>query len=291
MSVSKDWLGEEGAKKLLEWKKTLPDDQTAITIEAEILLGKIAMQAGIFAMNRDILIEAANSADAVETPELPPLPFPVVVVEADTDEVWSTMSASSPDQPMAHDENAPDVQAFALFEIEQGKVWEAWFYCVLQKHWLGREGDLHARHLAWRRIRITNGGKTFEANHEENGPQVSHEARGHWGESSLVYLAVEAVHLITARGVSLATIAEPRQSRRARERRGFALPPHLYWVTIDDTLINSKPGHGEKEFRYRWLVRGHWRHFAEDRKTWVRAYIKGKPGAPWKGRPVYRVLA
>lgn len=45
-----------------------------------------------------------------------------------------------------------------------------------------------------------------------------------------------------------------------------------------------------REYKYRRMVRGHWRRLPE-KSMWIKAYIKGPAGAPWKGRPVYKVTA
>lgn len=274
-AVPDNLWGEKAISQLVERQIAFPNANrspfTDDDVLATVILGNIAARSGIFAIDRDAICDAANSIRQSSDFELPPCPFQSVVIDSDSENAWDLFDDSPQDKHLK-------IKVFAVIEVEEGVTWDVGF--LLSSSITG--------HAIWVAGLILEGGRIFEIDTIDQG-KMRFVVNDEVGGSALARLVIEAIHLITARGISLSPIAESRQSRRARERRGVTMPPHLYWVTVDDTLINSKPGRGEKEFRYRWLVRGHWRHFTDERKTWVRAYIKGKPGAPWKGRPVYRV--
>lgn len=111
----------------------------------------------------------------------------------------------------------------------------------------------------------------------------------------LVKLAVTAAHLITADRVRHSEIALPRAQRREHQRRYRAEPPRVYFVDLA-AAGEERRGVADRQYHVRWLVRGHWRlrggtTFVASKGgmcTWVKPYIKGPPGAPWKGRPVHQ---
>lgn len=92
-------------------------------------------------------------------------------------------------------------------------------------------------------------------------------------------------------------VAVPRQHRRRVERSQRFAFPSVYHVDLRGAgESDSEPGdHAKREYGVRWIVRGHYRR--EDNGqydvpgkgscTWVRAHVKGPPGMPWKGRPIY----
>jgi hypothetical protein len=96
------------------------------------------------------------------------------------------------------------------------------------------------------------------------------------------------VELITVEGVRHQSVAIPRGHRRAHERKYTERPAEAYFVDLRTTGDPGKSARtGEREYRYRWFVRGHWRRLGPHRRTWVRPHVKGPAGAPWKGRPTY----
>jgi hypothetical protein len=97
--------------------------------------------------------------------------------------------------------------------------------------------------------------------------------------------AILLVQLIDVLGARQVELSIPRPHRRAHERRHQHSHPAVYFVDLRQAG-DQKPGSG-REYRHRWLVRGHWRHLADGRRTWVRPYVKGPAGAPWRGRPIY----
>jgi hypothetical protein len=102
------------------------------------------------------------------------------------------------------------------------------------------------------------------------------------------------VNLLHTLGVVHEPIVAPRPRRREFKRRHGIEHPSLYWVHVRSTNP-PEPGKGDRQYRHRWLVRGHYRkHHAGSHHipgkgicTWVRPYVKGPEVAPWKGRPIY----
>lgn len=240
---------------------------------ADLLLARVVQQAVIFAIDFDTMVVAANSADP-GLPELPPLPFPDVVIEADVDATWPI-----------HDEHGKTLfrlQNAWIQEVEQGARWDGALFVqgpdLIEDLPEGIE-DYPVEAVTFS---LTPEGATFWQRGDKKG--ISYAIN-----DALCRFPVEAVHFMTARGVSLSTIAVSRQVKRNAVRKGVALPERLYWVHIKDELINHIGGDGTREFHCRWLVRGHWRRLSAERKTWVKPYIKGPAGAPWRGRPIYHV--
>lgn len=105
------------------------------------------------------------------------------------------------------------------------------------------------------------------------------------------------VQLLHTLGVVHESSMVPRPRRRAFQRRYGVEHPNIYWVHVRST-DEPVEGKGDREFHHRWLVRGHYRrqetgtHIVPGKGacTWVRPYVKGPEGAPWKGRPIYTTM-
>lgn len=79
----------------------------------------------------------------------------------------------------------------------------------------------------------------------------------------------------------------PRPHARAHQRRFGIAHPTVYFLDLryaGDRPVPTGTGLG---YRHRWMVRGHWRRYKSGERTWIRPYVKGPAGAPWKGRPFY----
>lgn len=133
---------------------------------------------------------------------------------------------------------------------------------------------------------------------------VSYMGQGNVGEAAsgdgasewLRGLAVNAIHLITAKRVPRIAATWSRQARRAFERRHGIPFPILYYVDLNEAG-ETRLGVSDRIYVHRWLVQGHWRLNENGQKfiehkgglcVWVKPYVKGPAGAPWKGRPIYR---
>jgi hypothetical protein len=100
--------------------------------------------------------------------------------------------------------------------------------------------------------------------------------------------------IVTTVGGRLPAVPIPRAESRRFQRRWGLEHPNVYRVDLR-SVGDEFPGKGDRQFRHRWLVRGHYRRHETGRYmvpgkgpcTWVRAFVKGPQGAPWKGRPIY----
>lgn len=105
---------------------------------------------------------------------------------------------------------------------------------------------------------------------------------------------LDLAQLINVLGAKHTTYSMPRARRREFQRRYRQSAPTIYLVNLR-SAGSDEPGHGDRIYRHRWLVRGHYRRHPDGQHlvpgrgpcTWVRPYVKGPPGAPWKGRGIY----
>jgi hypothetical protein len=104
-------------------------------------------------------------------------------------------------------------------------------------------------------------------------------------DAMAAWRAILVVQMIDILGARHVPVDIPRPHRRAHERRFGVAHPFVYFIDLRQAG-DSKPGSGDRQYHHRWMVRGHWRHY-DGRRTWVRPYVKGPAGAPWRGRPVY----
>jgi hypothetical protein len=94
------------------------------------------------------------------------------------------------------------------------------------------------------------------------------------------------VNLITADKISVSNWPTDKQQPGLKLTTHFPRLAQPYWVSMADSGSTAR-GASDRTYHCRWLVSGHWRHYRTGDKTWIRAYVKGPKGAPWKGRPVH----
>lgn len=270
----------EGLRKLERVTSSRP---LLYTFQSACALLAVARHSVLFTVDRDTLVQACGSADDAPVLELPPLPFPSIVVEPDEDAVWAVGDSE-------RDPTMFGVQAFAIEELVQGEEWRGLLVCSdLDGKLLGPTDE-----FADGRLRNTDASFSLAFTLEPGLMAVRQlgEGAAAWRlmspRSALGRLVVEAVHFITARGVDHEPVRVDRADRRRAQRAGYTLPPQgPYWVVIRPPTTSEARRSG-REYHVRWMVRGHWRRLDDLRRTWVRSYLKGPPGAPWKGTPVYR---
>lgn len=239
-------------------------------LTSHVVLAALASSSVIYAVDYQALREASNGGGAGRI-DLPPLPFPRVVFEADEPHPWPLKRADT-------GETVLRVEAVFVEEREQGARWEGMvFFQVPGINIAGDDERLAVLHRLL--FEVTPDGVSWKG--------AATDSRSH--DDPVRRMIVEGVHYIVARGVTLTLVKSSRQVQRAEKRKGVLLPERVYWVRVVDEHQRAVGGAGDREFHCRWLVRGHWRRIAENRKTWIRPYIKGPAGAPWRGRPVYHV--
>jgi hypothetical protein len=231
---------------------------------------------------------------------LPPLPFPRIVSECSENVTWGIG---------ADNDWQWDLELFMVNERVQGEHWDVcmllrragteddpeqhlWLYEVLKDGScvVHRRGDAHPTldrffaaetraelEAALDELRETDLSKTMITEELASDDAYAIAART---------FVIEFAHLINARGVTVEHQSISRSQRRRFERRRI-VHPQVYFVFIDDGEIEMHEGRSDREYHCRWLVRGHWRHFQSGNRIWIRPYIKGPAGAPWKGRPIY----
>lgn len=101
--------------------------------------------------------------------------------------------------------------------------------------------------------------------------------------------------LLRQRVADTETVMPDRATRRRAQREGKE-PPPVRVISIRGVEHGGTAGDGQREYRHRWMVRGHWRMQpcgpgrALRRPTWVVPHIAGPDGAPLLGgEKVYSV--
>jgi len=273
----------------------VPDNQAWA---AERLLGALTA-----ARTGAIFVTEAKDGEALSGgwEELPPLPFPRCWFE-----VWDSDEASPLAIATHTDPSGQDLAliGYGIVEVEQCAEWHVYGVFVLSPGWT----DIEI--LSWDLL-------TGEGLDGVRGPLglygpdpdpicirvdkhmsrwvkgLDEEARGRLQLSLLTPAGI--AQLIDVVGSVHEVVPLPRATRRRFERRYRGAHPAVYFVNLRTAGDPLEIGHGESHYRHRWLVRGHYRRqnngrFSVPGKgtcTWVRPYVKGPVGAPWKGRPVY----
>lgn len=269
----------------------------------QIMFGLMAKTSVLFVVDYDEYAYAVSSAyDAPVLPELPPLPYPRISVECADDHVW----------PMAELGTGEPLWELEMFTINETIRGEEWAVCMLHRT-AGSTKENPEMFVLFFSVK-SDGSVTFLEADEEKGKMLpptwtikteqqlrehakkAEQIEGLLGERRIegddphaaLYRAipVEFAHLINARGVEVEEIPLARAQRR-RFSRSRLVHPKVYFVVVGETSVSEREGRSDREYHCRWLVRGHWRRFENGTKTWVRPYIKGPAGAPWRGRPIY----
>jgi len=225
------------------------------------------------------------SAGEYPMPELPPLPYTRIAIEAEEQMGWTVLT-----------EGGQELAVYAMFlsEREQGRVWDClWYWGDANDYDRPYNDDeRYVPYLAWT-IR-SNPGEKFQVSGAYEGHPGNTEAIGEGPAKVLAKFAIELAQIISADKVPHEPIGfVSRQQRRHWKRKHpyvvTADKPRVYYVNLHAAGDTShEKGDGSRVYHVRWLVRGHWRHYTNGRTTWIKAYVKGPVGAPWKGRPIYR---
>lgn len=253
----------------------------------------------------------ASCEDSPTGLPLPPLPFKRILIEAVRDgQAASLFSAGwthgtddiSEHAATPYDDTDQDVALeFALiFEETPGSRWNilVWTWYAEIPHdaetlGIGRQVPADASGGLPLAFGLTPDGAVYQpdpvADLEPADDALAQLIRG---------LCVDAVHAIHARTVRRLELLGHRQFRRGFERSYKSRPPQVYFVDVGGSGETHAGGVSNREYHFRWLVRGHYRHTDGGRllhpvtgqqATWVRPHVKGPVGAPWKGRPVHLV--
>lgn len=226
---------------------------------------------------------------------LPPMPFPRMWLEINDPDLGLTRILDLDGRPSL-------ILGLALIEVTPCTHWEVLVPLLDQER--GRELDRSATEhdlIDWataiRRWEIVVRDGSVQVLFGEQDLVDRDALPPNWAamwERFLCVLPEVLVELVHLCGVTLMPQHLPRQTRREFHRRFGVSHPSLYWVHLG-AATEGHPGSGDRMFYHRWLVRGHYRRDARGGHevpgkglcVWVRPYIKGPDGAPWKGRGVY----
>jgi hypothetical protein len=230
-------------------------------------------------------------------PELPPLPYPRIAIEAEEQNGWLVSTTNN--QEMA-------VYAIFISEREQGRIWDCLWYWG-DAHDYERpydDDDKYVPYLAW--TIEANPGEKFHVSGAYHGHPGNTDAIEEGPAQTLAKFAIELAQIISADRVPHEPVGfvSRQQKRKWKSKHPYVITsdkPRVYYVNLHAAgeRKDHEEGDGSRVYHVRWLVRGHWRHYGGGRTkdgkrtfakkaTWVKAYVKGPVGAPWKGRPVYR---
>lgn len=278
-----------------------------VELDASRVVGAtaVARTGGIFALDPGDGQALNHYADS-PLEELPPLPYPRCWFE-----VWDDES----ERPCViqdfvdADGREEQLVAYGLLEVEPAARWDvfAMFNGVGVDRMSVRAWQLRAlAHVDLNDPRIRTHGTIGGKPDRTPGPiavvpdggvgdEFDHVPEEHAALLNSVLMApLWFAQLITTLGVRLPSVPLPRAEKRRIERRFGPGHPSIYRVDLRGAG-DQHPGRGDQQFFHRWLVRGHYREHEHGRYvvpgkgacSWVRPYVKGPAGAPWKGRPVY----
>lgn len=95
-------------------------------------------------------------------------------------------------------------------------------------------------------------------------------------------------YLLRQRGVVDTMIVAPDRATRRRAAREGREAPEVRVLTLHGVSSGGGGGSGDREYRHRWMVRGHWRQqwypsIQQHRPMWIIPHVKGPDGAPLLG--------
>lgn len=233
--------------------------------------------APIFILDRDTLFDVVVSAVQTSTQlALAPLPFESIIVET----APFNMSFADEDGSYLH------LDAACITELDRGELWSATCLTYVTQRALSEDPDQHGDHHIIR-VQIHADG-TFEWGTDDR--------RQIYPEHAWATMLVEAVQIITARGVTRQLPDRP--ARREYERATRAKWPQNAWqITIGGGSTAKDGEESGRRLTCRFFVRGHWARLpqghapsglAEWRETasgfevWRDPFVKGPAGAPWR---------
>jgi hypothetical protein len=291
---------------------------------AQMAFGIMARTSVLFVLDHQEFLDAIGSLENVPfVPGLPPLPYSRISVECMEDATWAMVDSS---KTHSHDLELFTINETlrgrqwhvclllrkAISDEEQLDLLR---YAQLHPHdpkMVKLIAEEYQPGLVF--FQVNDDGSVIEYQRGERGPSLPADEIRNAADLDLVLsslverpddvmdvvvlppddlraisarsIPIEFAHLVNARGVTVEPLGVDRAQRRRFERKK-AVHPQVYFVYIDDAVVPSEPGPGDREYHCRWMVRGHWRHYQSGDAVWIRPYIKGPAGAPWKGRPIY----
>lgn len=261
------------------------------------IVSTVLRTGGLFVFSGEDAEEAFWSYAESRPEELPPLPFPRMWVEVEPNTRFSYIDPS-------HDGHHQHAIGWAIVEIEPAKRWGivivSFNIDMVKKETYFTPDQLPTMGLTSRTYYLEEKdgqisvGLFYAKDREAFNSQKETPDAYHF--SKVAHLPLALVQFAHTLGATWDHIPVHRARRREFARRTGLAYPQLYFVNMRSTG-EAHIGNGDREYRHRWLVRGHYRkdkggthpHPTKGLCTWVRPYVKGPVGAPWKGRAFYRV--
>lgn len=245
-------------------------------IRLQLKMAEMVKDAPIFLVDPETLKGAVASSDvAPDGLPLPPLPFESILIET-TPTDFGFLNA---------DGTCRTIETAWIKETILGEQWDVTLLVHEMQHKPGRQTGMPDNSL-FVRMRLCGDGvqERFDGNRWVRMPADKVSA-----------LLIEAVHLITARGV---THKHPPRSRRREYERatGTSWPENAWIIKIggETTTSDNTTGH---RIGCRFYVRGHWARLPSKKTpsgrvpwredtdgflVWREPFIKGPAGAPWR---------
>jgi len=108
----------------------------------------------------------------------------------------------------------------------------------------------------------------------------------------LIDLAVNIVSYVNAQNVEIVKsgrggsdkdLDKINRKRAVKGKNPIKPPKSYYWINIKKSYVSEDDEHEEGEkLKWRVWVRGHFRHYSEERETWIEPHVKGPRNAPWR---------
>jgi hypothetical protein len=248
--------------------------------------------------------------------DLPPLPYPRIWFEGrGPDGNPCPLWKGNPPDGAWNGVDAGELWGMAVAEIAQGSSWaivavrhKDWFYEATPllgdgARYVQIDGDAPIMADTHRYERVDRTVLEFTPkSQDEIWVTEEHSDDRYASEAAyrgaMAAWAIVLVDLVTARNVDRRQEFWPQ--RRVKQMTRFA-PLKRFNSTVYNVSIATATSEAKDETgRYlsvRFLVRGHWRvsdaphaQWVDSKEAtcvWVKSFVKGPPGAPWKGRPVY----
>ncbi|HEY7417474.1 MAG TPA: hypothetical protein VH593_19990 [Ktedonobacteraceae bacterium] len=244
---------------------------------------------------KDMAIDSITEEDEIIVGlDLPPLPFPRIWIECCKGEAAVTAFRMTDLDGVEY-----NIMGWAISEIDPGNDWNV--FCFM--HPIVEEPDSRnadglpvytwsKETVSIRQLGIFPTGVGIDGK-SDNTIQFDTEDNTSWF-TMMVLMPLGLAQFLTTQGVKHVKDPIPRPVRRRFARRFTFDHPQVYWV--DASGAGESNPHSQRQYRHRWIVKGHWRlseagtHFIKHKGgmcTWIRPYVKGPKGAPWKGRPIH----
>jgi hypothetical protein len=231
----------------------------------------------IYLVPGDHMMEAIRHLPPIS--ELPPLPFPRIIVEGTDNETDKPIVLFLSGEKAGKD--GLGIKLATILEVRQGTEWNV----VLVLSMKGGQEYFPFGLIHEDKGLTTTLSKGFLDFYGDDPCKLHNMSDLQLSSIYLSGFVINLVHLITARNAPKERVELHRKQRQNFRRRYFIEAPSVYRIKLDQA--GDREGFGGWHYKVRFLVCGHWRHYKSGRRVWVHAYIKGPAGAPWKGRPVH----